>query len=240
MVKRILPVLTAAALLLLFVACGDDDDKATSATADTSTAGASQTNAATPTVTLGAETSVASKNFNVPVSLIAAPGYVPAPRQDAGLYYAVERTSATSTVPPGYLLFILPTLVFTSLDGLETSESPDDLLTWIQSPEVIGYIELIDGPTDVTVDGHDAQQFDVRNIGADDRWFFDATDGRAPPIHFILAPGEPARLIIVEVGAKKMVIIGGPNDETGYSDEAFAALMPELDAMIASISFETG
>jgi hypothetical protein len=208
MIKRILLGAASVVAFAFLAACGGDDNAATT----------------TPTNAL------TSSKFEVPVSLTPAAGFTIDPRADVTHAFGLNRPSSAST-PGGYLFFMTPTEV---LENGTTAAVPVDLVAWLQShPDV----DVVAGPTDVTVDGISAKKLDVRGSGLGGLHIFGLAQGEEAA-NFILAPGEPARIIVVKVSGKTILITGGPVEVSGFPPEAFAALTPEIDSMIKSIKFQ--
>jgi hypothetical protein len=233
MIKRILLGTAAAAVFALLAACGGDDNAAT--TTPTKITG---TSSLAPTATVAATTqalattgALTSSKFEVPVSLTPAAGFTIDPRADVTHNFGLNRPPSGST-RGGYLVFMTPTNV---IDNGKSANVPVDLVAWLQNhPDV----DVVAGPKDVTVDGISGKQLDVRGSGLGGLHILGVAAGEEAA-HFLLAAGEPARIIVVQVNGKTVLIAGGPFDQSGFSPEAFAALTPEIDGMIASINFKT-
>ena len=101
----------------------------------------------------------------------------------------------------------------------------------------------VEGSSDVTIDGHEGRQLDLR-----------ATEG--PPLALVLgsqqvgpeelsyvehflSPGESARLVILDVNGQLVVVSEAARDyevPPGVAD--FEDVVPDIEAMLATVRFE--
>jgi hypothetical protein len=230
MIKHILATLLVMITLAMAAACGDDDNDASD---DTTTDGTETQSAdESPDSAGDGQDRVSSSIFEVPVSIVPSPGFESIPRGDVTHSFYVERTSHAAG-PDAYLVFITPTEVFDP-DTMTTTDVPDDLMSWLEDNPGV---EVVDGPTDVTVGGADGRQMDVRGVATDNAFLLAGIAEGEEPVRYFLAPGEPATIIVVEVDGQTVFIAGGPYDPSNYTDEAFEAIGPDIQAMIESIEF---
>jgi hypothetical protein len=173
---------------------------------------------------------VTSPTFVIPVTLTAGPGFEVVEDQhprDFALYR--ERSQYG---PDAYLSFLSPTSLFNG-DPL-----PGDLITWLETKEGVEVVEA----KDVTIGGLSAKQLDVKGV-AEGTGLFEVGLFEMEGARFILVPGELARLIVLDVDSHVIVIATGvlaatPGETLPDEAAAFAEVLPDLEAMLATVQFE--
>lgn len=220
--NRVLALVAAAAMLMLLAACGDDDDAATTSPSPSPTADEVVT---TQPDLSSLPSDLTSSAFGVTTSLSAPAEFVV--RGDASNALFLQRVGGASA-PDAYLAFAIPTAVFNPETGRE-EPVPTDILAWLQSH---AGVEVTQGPIEVTVGGATGQQIDVLGAGDAETLLFSASGPVGEPFRYALAPGEPARVIVVDVADKTVVITAG-----AFEAADFGAILPELEQMIESVEF---
>ena len=218
-IKRAVAALTVAAVFLAMVACGDDgENKGTASPTTTTTA---TEGAASPAGATSGPQTLSSSAFEVPLSLNAPAGFE--------LRGDVRHAFFLQSAAGAYLVFLTPTSVSNPVSQTQ-EDVPDDFVSWLASDP---RMEIVDGPSDVTVGGLTGQRMDVKGSAQTDTGplFFAVGEGDEPAF-FALAPGELSRIVVVDVNGQTVVITGG---DPGGSFEAATA---EMEQMLKSVAFE--
>jgi len=167
---------------------------------------------------------VTSSTFVVPVTLTTGPGFEVVEDQEPRAFALYRERSQYG--PDAYLSFLSPTFLFNG------EPLPRDLITWLETKEGMEVLEA----KDVTIGGLPAKQLDVKGVAEGTGLFETGTE------RFILLSGELARFTVLDVNGHVIVIAAGalaPPGET-LPDEAaaFEEVLPDLEAMLATVRFE--
>ena len=219
MIKRAVAALTIAAVFLAIVACGDGGgDKGSASPTATTTA---TEGAASPARATSGPQTLSSAAFEVPLSLNAPAGFE--------LRGDVRHAFFLQSAAGGYLVF--STLTSVSNPVSQTQEDvPDDFVSWLGSDP---RMEIVDGPSDVTVGGLTGQRLDVKGAAQPaGGLLFSAIGEGDEPVIFTLAPGELSRIVVVDVNGQTVVITGG--DPSG----SFEAITAAMEQSLKSVDFE--
>jgi hypothetical protein len=151
--------------------------------------------------------------------------------------FAVERSN-TEIQPWAYVSLIKPTHVYDGDELIDRVPAPGDMLAYLTSHPAL---TALAPSVETTVGGRPAVQVDMTSVEGGTNVF------AAGPTRFILMPDEVARFIVVDVDGEQIIIAAGAlvhllsgepvAQPPGGGRAQFDAVLPEIEAIIASIEF---